>query len=335
MKPLKPITDQVVVITGAASGIGRATALKLAQEGARVVVSARDLEALTALEDEIRSQGGQALAVPADVSDWPDVQHLAQRAAETFGRIDTWVNDAAVSVYGAFQDIPLDEFRRVMDVNFFGQVHGCRAALPYLEEQGRGALICVGSALSDRAVQMQSAYCSSKHAIKALTESLRVELAEAGSEVQVTLIKPSSMNTPLFDEAATHMGVKPKPMAPVYEPEIVAGAILYCATHRTRDMSVGGGSKVLSGLEAFAGPVLDWWMKASGAKSQQAKEPKPDTAPNNLFAPLPGHGRVRGSFGGRSFSLYTAARLHPRLTAAASAALAGAFAGSRVLRSHR
>jgi NAD(P)-dependent dehydrogenase (short-subunit alcohol dehydrogenase family) len=334
MQPLKPIREQAVVVTGASSGIGRATALKFAREGARTVLAARDAQALSDLESLIRSEGGQALAVPTDVAEWPQVEHLAKRAAESFGRIDTWVNNAAVSDYGAFEQIPLEEFRRVMDVNFFGQLHGCRAALPYLKQQDRGALICVGSALADRAVQMQSAYCSAKHAVKAMTESLRVELAEAGSGVQVTLIKPASINTPLFDQAATHMGVKPKPMAPVYEPEIVANAIVYCAEHRTREMSVGGASKLLTGLEAFAGPALDWWMKASGAKGQQAKEPKSEAAPNNLFAPLPGHGQIRGTFGGRGFSLYTLARLHPRATALAAAAVGGAAASVRARRAH-
>lgn len=332
MQPLKPLPDQVIVVTGASSGIGRATALAAATRGARVVLAARDAGALATLEDEIRRGGGRALAVPTDVSVEEQVRALAARAAETFGGIDTWVNDAAVSAYGTFEQLPPEEFRRVIDVNFFGQVHGCRAALPYLEQQGRGALICVGSALSDRAVQLQSAYCASKHAVKALTEALRLELEEAGSGVQVTLIKPASINTPLFDQAATHMGVKPKPIAPIYDPDIVARAILYAAEHRTRELVVGGGAKLLTTLEAFAGPLLDRWMVLTGSKGQQSREPKPACAPNNLFAPLPGQGQVRGSFKGRGTSLYTAARLHPRLAAvvaATGAAVLGGWRGRR------
>lgn len=319
MQPLKPLQEQTIVITGASSGIGRATALAAARRGARVVLAARDAAELAGLEDEIRRAGGRALAVPTDVTVEPQVQALADRAAETFGSIDTWVNNAGVSVYGAFEQLCSEEARRIMDVNYFGQVYGCRAALPYLRAQRRGALICIGSALSDRGVQMQSAYCASKHAVKALTEALRVELQEAGSEVQVTLIKPASFNTPLFEQAATHMGVKPKPIAPIYDPEIAARAILYAAEHRVRDMAVGGGAKLLTAMEAFAGPVLDRWMVWTGAKGQQSVEPKPERAPNNLAAPLPGFGRVHGSFEGRRFSLYTTGRLHPRLVAAGAA----------------
>jgi NAD(P)-dependent dehydrogenase (short-subunit alcohol dehydrogenase family) len=321
MQPLKRLTEQTIVITGASSGIGRATALDAAHRGARVVAAARDAEALATLVDEIQRAGGRALAVPTDVAVEEQVRALAERAAETFDGIDTWVNGAAVSAYGTFEQLPPGEFRRLIDVNFFGQVHGCRAALPYLKQQGRGALICVGSALSDRAVQVQSAYCASKHAVKALSESLRVELEEEGSGVQVTLIKPSSINTPLFDQAATHMGVKPKPIAPVYDPDLVARAILYAAEHRTREIVVGGGGKLLTTLEGFAGPLLDRYMVISGTKGQQSREPKPEGAPDNLYAPMPGQGRVRGGFKGRHISLYTTARLHPRLTATAISVL--------------
>jgi NAD(P)-dependent dehydrogenase (short-subunit alcohol dehydrogenase family) len=325
MRALKRLNEQTVVVTGASSGIGRQTALRLAAKGASVVVTARNGTALAAVADEIRRAGGRALAVPTDVTDEAQVQALAGRAAETFGGIDTWVNNAGVSAYGSMEQLGSDEFRRVLDVNFLGQVYGCRAALPYLKQRGAGALICVGSALSDRAVPMQSAYCASKHAVKALTESLRVELEEAGSEIQVTLIKPSSMNTPLFDQAATHMGVKPKPMTPVYDPDLVAQAICYAAEHRTREIAVGGASKLLSTLEAFAGPAIDRWMAKTGSKGQQSKQPKSDHAPNNLFAPLPGKGSVRGSFPGRGVSLYNVARLHPRATLAG--ALAAGLAG--------
>ena len=320
MQRLKHLNEQTVVVTGASSGIGRQTALRFAEAGARVALAARNGTVLATVEDEIRRAGGRALAVPTDVTDEAQVQALADQAAETFGGIDTWVNNAGVSAYGSVEQLSSDEFSRVLDVNFFGQVYGCRAALPYLKQQGAGALICVGSALSDRAVPMQSAYCASKHAVKALTESLRVELEAAGSEIQVTLIKPSSMNTPLLDQAATHMGVKPKPMTPVYDPDLVAQAICYAAEHRSRELTVGGASKLLSTLEAFAGPVIDRWMAKTGSKGQQSKEPKSDQAPNNLFAPLPGKGSIHGSFPGSGISLYTWARLHPR------AALAGTLA---------
>ena len=332
MQPLKPLEEQTIVITGASSGIGRATARAAASRGARVVLTARDADALRELESEIRRDGGRALAVAGDVTVESDLMNVAERAAETFEGIDTWVNNAAVSLYGEFMDVPVEDMKRLMDVNFFGQVHGARAALPHLLRQGRGVLICVGSALSERAVPMQMAYCASKAAVKAMTESLRVELAHAGSEVQVTLIKPSSMNTPLFDQARTYMGVKPKPMSPVYDPELVAQAILHAAEHRTRELSVGGAAQLLAALETFGGPLIDWWMTRTGEQDQATQEPKQPDAPHNLHRPVAGHRSVRSSFGGRRRSLYTSARLHPRAALTTGAAVAAALGAWRALR---
>jgi NAD(P)-dependent dehydrogenase (short-subunit alcohol dehydrogenase family) len=333
MQPLKPLQDQTIVITGASSGIGRATALAASEAGAGVVLAARDAEALSALERLIREHGGNALAVPTDVSVEAEVTDLAERAAGTFGGIDTWVNNAAVSVYGEAQQISINELRRVMDVNFFGAVYGARAALPHLEQQGRGALIFVGSALSDRAIPLQAAYCASKHAIKAYAEALRVELAHGGSEFQVTLVKPSSIDTPLFDQARTKIGYKPKPIAPVYAPKIAADAILHCAQHHERELVVGGGGKLLTTLEAFAGPVLDWYQERTAYSGQRSQEPKSEDAPNNLFEPLAGMGRVTGTFAGRSTSLYTSLRLRPQLMKAANLAAAAVLIGALVRKS--
>jgi NAD(P)-dependent dehydrogenase (short-subunit alcohol dehydrogenase family) len=331
MQPLKPLGEQTVVITGASRGIGRETALRAARRGARVVVSARDSEALDALVSLISARGGRALAVPADVSRFADVERLADRAASHFGGIDTWVNNAAVSLYGRFEEIPLEDFRRVVDVNFFGQVHGCRVALPYLKQDG-GALICVGSALSDRAIPLQSGYCASKHAIKALVESLRVELAITGDDarVQVTLVKPASINTPLFDNARTFLGYRPKPVFPVYTPGVCADAILHCAEHRERELAVGGGAALLTTLESFAGPVLDRYF-AMQPKAQQTNDPKSADAPDNLREPLPETRTAAGRHAARRFSVYTWLRTRPRV----AAALTGAAAGIAVLRPHR
>ena len=329
MQPLKPISQQTIVITGASRGIGRETAVRCGKQGAHVVLAARDGEALEDVARIIESHGGRALPVVTDVSRFDDVMRLAERAAEYFGGIDTWVNNAAVSLYGRFEEVPLEDFHRVIDVNFYGQVYGCRAALPYLRARG-GALICVGSALSDRAIPLQSAYCSSKHAIKALVESIRVELAMSGDDerVQVTLVKPASINTPLFDNARTFLGYRPKPVFPVYSPGVCADAIIHCAEHRERDIAVGGGAALLTTMESFAGPVLDRFF-AMQPKSQQTDDPKSANAPNNLRAPLPDTRTSKGQHAGRPFSVYTWMRTRPRLTAA----ITGAAASALVLRS--
>jgi NAD(P)-dependent dehydrogenase (short-subunit alcohol dehydrogenase family) len=328
-QPLKPIAEQTIVITGASRGIGRETAVRCGKLGARVVLAARDAQALDDAAALIRAEGGRALVVPTDVSKLDDVERLASRAVDVFGGINTWVNNAAVSLYGRFEEIPLEDFRRVVDVNFFGQVHGCRVALPHLKRQG-GALICVGSALSDRAIPLQSGYCASKHALKALVESLRVEMAMSGDDerVQVTLLKPASFNTPLFDNARTFLGYRPKPVFPVYAPGVCADAIIHCAEHREREMAVGGGAALLTTLESFAGPVLDRYF-ALQPKAQQTSDPKSADAPNNLREPLADTRAVHGQHAERPFSVYTWLRTRPRLTAA----LAGAAAGVAALRS--
>jgi NAD(P)-dependent dehydrogenase (short-subunit alcohol dehydrogenase family) len=329
VQPLKPLHDQTIVITGASRGIGRETAVRAGRGGARVVMAARDATALADVAALITAQGGRALAVPTDVTDVAAVERLASRAVETFGGIDTWVNNAAVSLYGRFEALQLEDFRRVVEVNFFGQVHGCRAALPHLK-YGGGALICIGSALSDRAIPLQSGYCASKHAIKALVESLRVELAMSGDaeRVQVTLVKPASINTPLFDNAKTLLGYRPKPVFPVYTPGVCANAIIHCAEHREREIAVGGGAALLTTLESFAGPVLDRYF-AMQPSAQQTRDPKPAHALNNLREPLPSTRRASGQHAARPFSVYTWLRTRPRV----AAALTGAVAGAAMLRS--
>jgi NAD(P)-dependent dehydrogenase (short-subunit alcohol dehydrogenase family) len=322
MVRLTPVAEQSVVITGASSGIGRVTALRFARGGARVTVAARNARALDQLVEQIEHEGGEALAVPTDVAVEAQVQALAERAAGRFGGIDTWVNNAGVSMYAPFDEVTSEEFRRVIDVNFFGQVYGCRAALPHLKQRGGGAIICVGSILSDRAAPLQSAYSASKHAVKGLTEALRVELQSSGHDIQVTLIKPSSINTPFFEHAKTRLGVMPKPFPPAYDPDLVAQAIVHAAEHPAREIVVGGAGKSLTAFEAFAGPLLDRLLAWTGDRAQESETAKSAEAANNLFDPSPGAGHERGRWGGRRFSVYTWARLHPRTTIAAGAASA-------------
>ena len=330
MRNLRPLSEQVVVITGASSGIGRDAALRFAARGARVVLAARDDVALHDLADEIRGSGGNALPVATDVTDYEQVARLAERAVQTYGGIDTWINDAAVAMYGTFEQLALEDLRQQIDVNFWGQVHGARAALPYLKRRGTGAIIFVGSALSDRAIPLQSGYCAAKHAVKALTESLRTELQHEGSDIQITLVKPASINTPFFDNALTLTGYRPRPVDPVYGVSVVSDVLLHCAEHREREVAAGGASKVICTLEAFAGPVMDAVLARSGFQGQMTDDWKSAEAPHNLYEPLTSDRRTRGPHPERRFSLYTSMRL--RMNGRVLAAGAGIAGAALVLR---
>ncbi|MDP9398429.1 MAG: SDR family oxidoreductase, partial [Actinomycetota bacterium] len=236
----KPVADQVVVIAGASSGIGRASALAFAQRGARVVCAARSVDALETLVKEITGAGGTAMSVPTDVADAGAVSALARTAEERYGRIDTWVNAAAVSVWGRVEDITAEEFDRVMRVNFLGHVHGVHAALPAMRRSGGGVIIGISSVEGVRAVPLHGPYTASKWALRALYDSLRVELAQEGAPIAVTTILPASIDTPFFEHARSKLGAMPKPPPPVYAPEIVADAIVYAARHPRREIPVGG-----------------------------------------------------------------------------------------------
>lgn len=323
----RPINEQVIVITGASSGIGRATAREAARRGARVVLAARNASDLEEAAEECRRAGGEAIAVPTDVTDLRQVEALARRAVETFGRIDTWVNNAAVTLYGTFVDTPAEDFRRIMDVNFMGQIHGAKAALPHLEASG-GALICVGSVLSDRGAPLQSGYSATKHAIKGCIDGLRVELAKDGSPVRLTLIKPASINTPFFEKARTHMSVQPRPIAPVYSPEAVANAILHAAVSNEQELYVGGAGKLLSIANRISPRLVDLQLRMSGYESQLTDRPRSVDSPDNFYAPLEDDGGVHGEFTGeeRRGSAYTRLERNSRGASIAVATLLGASA---------
>ncbi|HEX7089594.1 MAG TPA: SDR family oxidoreductase [Longimicrobiales bacterium] len=320
----KPIRDQVIVITGASSGIGLVTVREAARRGAKVVLAARNEQDLEQAIAGIRAVGGDAIAVPADVTDPAQMEHLARRAAEEYGRIDTWINNAGVSVYGTFDQVPLDEFRRVVDVIFFGCVHGARAALPHLEKTG-GTLICLGSALSDRGVPLQGAYCAAKHALNGWLDALRVELMKRRSRVHVTLVKPSSMDTPLFAKAKTYLGVEPQPIPPAYAPEVAAEAILRAAETRPRDVFVGGWGNVLSVAQRISPRLVDLYLERTAFQAQRTDRPKGADAPSNLFAPVAHDGGARGAFAEREKrrSYYQWAVGHPAATSLPAAAALG------------
>lgn len=326
----KPLAEQVVVITGASSGIGREAALRFAGRGASVVLTARGQEALQEVEREIIAAGGTALVVTADVADFNQVQRVTRSALERFGRIDTWVNNAAVTVYGSFEDTPLEEFRRVLDVNLIGQVNGVRAALPHLKES-RGTLIGIGSVLSEVPGPLQTAYTASKHALKGFYDTLRLEQKHANSGVQINFLMLSSINTPLFDHALTHLGVKPAPFPPVYEPEVAANAILFAAQNPLRDVSIGASASGLPALESLSPRAAGSLIERIAYATQFTTEEKAPSGPNNLWHPLPGPGSVRDNFGAVPFDPLTWVGLRPAvksvLVSVGLAALAIPLAG--------
>lgn len=213
---LKPIAQQVVVVVGASSGIGRETALRFASQGAKVVFSARSESALLSLSDEILRLGGDATAVIADVSMFEQVQAIADKAVAIYGRIDTWVHASATAVFSTFDRLTPEEFKRVIDVSLMGQVYGAMVALPHLKREGRGSLIHISSMEGRRSLPFQSAYSSAKHGVEGFLESLRVELAHEGLAINVTSIKPSVINTPFYNKGKTKLGVKPTGIPPYY-----------------------------------------------------------------------------------------------------------------------
>jgi NAD(P)-dependent dehydrogenase (short-subunit alcohol dehydrogenase family) len=300
---LRPLHQQVVVITGASSGIGRETALRFAEHGAAVVPIARSDDALATLKQEIERVGGRAEPITADVTDWEQVKRAAEEAVRRFGRLDTWVNNAAVSLYATVEDAGIDEIRRVVDVILMGQIHGMKAALPHLKRQGRGAIINVASVLARRSVPLQAAYCAAKHAVKGFTESLRLELEHENSGISVTLILPSSINTPLFEHARSKIGTAPRPIPPVYEPRAVAEAILFAAQHPRREITVGGAGEILELLERLDPRLADAFMLRRGNAFKQQKTGRPDDARDNLYEPMEGTGRTTGRFGEKSKSV--------------------------------
>jgi NAD(P)-dependent dehydrogenase (short-subunit alcohol dehydrogenase family) len=321
---LKLVGDQVVVLMGASSGIGRETALRFARKGAKVVVSARGEEGLDSLVEEIRREDGEAIAVPADTSEFDQVKAVADRAVEVYGRLDTWVHLAAVGLFATFEETTPEEFRRVIDVNLMGQVYGAMAALPQIKREGGGALIHVSSMGAKRSIPLQSAYCASKHGIDGFLESLRVELRREKLPISVTQVMPATINTPFFDKARTKLGVKPVAPPPIYQPGIVSEAIFHAAENPARDLVVGGAAKAVILSQALSPRLLDILLRVRGFEVHYTREPKPEDAPDNLFEPIDGYNTVEGSFRDRahSRSLYNWLELHPTVKRGAVAGMA-------------
>ncbi len=307
---LKPLDEQVIVITGASSGIGRLTAQTAAQAGAKVVAAARSADALNALVRDIEIAGGEALAVPTDVSDVEQVRQLAERAIERFGRIDTWVNNASVAIYADVASTTPEEYRQVVDVNLMGTIYGSQVALAHLRDEG-GSIINVSSIEGERGMPLHSAYAAAKHAVVGFSEAMRVEMQHDGIPVNVVVIKPSSINTPFFRHARTKLGVQPGPFPPVYDPALVTDAILYAATHPVRDMIVGDAGAMIIGLNTIAPQALDWTFARVGYQLQKTDQPKSEDDRHNLYEGVTREGYARGEFKAMSVSPYTWWRMQP------------------------
>jgi short-subunit dehydrogenase len=292
-----------------------------AKRGARVMLTARNHDALKQLAAEItgnESNGGMAAFLAADVADEAALRRVADEAVSRFGRIDTWVNGAGVSVYGRLTDVSLEDQRRVFETNFWGVVIGSRIAIPHLRRGG--ALINIGSVLSDRAVPLQGVYCASKHAVKGFTDSLRMELEHDDLPIAVTLIKPYSIDTPYPEHAKNYLPTEPALPFPVYAPEVVAETILHCAEHPMRDVYAGGSAKIMATVAGLAPRFTDKLME-SLIDMQLTDRPEDDRTNNSLYGPTSGL-KERGGRSGyvAESSLYTQVSLHPLLTGAALAA---------------
>lgn len=315
---LKPLADQVIVITGASSGIGLVTAKRAAAQGAKVVLVARNEASLRSAVEAITENGGDAIFAVADVGDIKAVRAAAAAAKSRYGRIDTWVNNAGTAIYGKLIETPLDEHEQLFRTNYFGAVHGALTAVEHLRTNG-GAIITVGSIASDIASPILSAYAASKHAVKGFIDALRMELTADGLPIAITLIKPSGIDTPIAQHAANHVDGEALIPPVVYDPDLVATAILDAAQHVRRDVTVGGMGRLQVLLGTHFPGILD---RLAGAMTPMLSDTsRPATKSTTMFKPVqPGHERS-GVQPGRQTSLYTAAERHP--TAVTAVVLAG------------
>jgi NAD(P)-dependent dehydrogenase (short-subunit alcohol dehydrogenase family) len=321
----KPGTPEVVVITGASAGVGRATAIAFAKRGARIGLLARGRDGLEGAKRDVEEAGGEALVLPADVADAEAVEAAAAAVEERFGPIDIWVNNAMTSVLSPLKEMTPEEFRRVTDVTYHGYVYGTMSALRRMLPRNQGTIVQVGSALAYRGIPLQSAYCGAKHAIQGFTESVRCELIHDGSNVHITMVQMPALNTPQFGWVKSRMPRKPQPVPPIYQPEVAAEAIYWAAHNRRRELNVGlSTSIVLFGNKVAAG-LGDLYLGRTGVDAQQTEEPANPDQPNNLWDPVPGDPGAHGTFdeqaNNRSVQLW--ATTHRRWLALVGAAVTG------------
>lgn len=322
---------RTVVITGASAGIGRATAQLLGARGDRVALIARGKTGLDGVVQDISRAGGTALALPADVSVYEQVREAAAKAEEALGPIDVWINVAFTSVFAPFWEISHEEFKRVTEVSYLGYVYGTQVALELMRPRNHGTIVQVGSALGDRSIPLQSAYCGAKHAVNGFTSSVRTELMHQGSQVRVTVVQMPAVNTPQFSWVLSRLPDHPQPVPPIYEPEVAARGVVFAADHPGRKQYwVGASTAATITANKFAAGLLDRYLARTGYKSQQTSEKVPPGRPGNLWEPVDGdaghdHG-AHGIFDGRAHasSPQLWASQHRGLLGGAAVAAAGA-----------
>lgn len=331
---LKPVGQQVVVVFGASSGMGRSIALGCAARGAKVVVAARGKVGLRSLVEEIRSRGGVAEYTIADATDFGSVKAVADFAARRFGRLDTWVGCAGVWVTAKFEETKPEEFRQILETNLMGQAHGAWAALPYMRRNVRngeaagGALIMFSSILGRIGLPLTSAYCASKHGVIGFLDSLRVELMQEGVPIAVTAVMPYGTNTPIYNTGLSRIGFVPRPSPPIVQPEVVRDAVIYAAEHPTRDIFGSGAGRLSVLLHNFAPARLDRVLtQASTPEKQSTSKPRSEFAPHGLYTPVADY-RTRGDFDdeSKSFDAYVWLKTHPQVVRAAVGAALGTTA---------
>jgi len=316
---------EVVVVTGASAGVGRAVVREFARRKAAIGLIARGKDRLEATRQEVEQQGGRALVLSVDVSDADAVQQAANEVASRFGPIDVWVNDAMTTVFAPVKDIRPEEFKRATEVTYLGCVYGTMAALKVMRERDQGTIVQVGSALAYRSIPLQAPYCGAKHAIVGFTDSLRCELIHQNSNIHVTVVHLPAMNTPQFSWCRTRLPRHPQPVPPIFEPEVAARAIYYAAHAKRREIFVGGPTvKAIYGQDV-APSFADWYLGTHGYEAQQTSEPVPPDRPDNLFEPVPGDWAAHGIFTNQAkdFSLQNWVNLRRVPVALAAAGIAG------------
>jgi NAD(P)-dependent dehydrogenase (short-subunit alcohol dehydrogenase family) len=329
---------EVVAVTGASAGVGRAVAHAFAKRGARVGLIARGEEGLRAAAREVEELGGEALVVPADVADHAAVEQAATEIEKRFGPLDVWVNDAMATIFAPFAEVDPADFERATRVTYLGTVHGTMAALARMRERDRGVVVQVGSALSYRAIPLQSAYCGAKFAIRGFTDSVRTELMHEGSAVWIAMVQLPALNTPQFEWCRTRLPDHPQPVPPIYQPEVAAEGVYAAAHRRRRELWVGYGAvKAIVGGQ-LAPRFADWYLARQGYESQQIEgEPVSDDRPDNLYGPVPGvaatHGRFDAEAKPRSAQLWLG--LHRGAVAGVALAAATTAAALAALRRRR